>query len=153
MIPAKVTGKFSIRTVADIDPTKLSTLVTSFVEGEFAKLKSKNKLRCWCGDAGKPWLADVNHWNYKAGHRAIEKVFGCSPQYTREGGSIPITLTFEECLGRNVILLPMGRCDDGAHSTNEKLDSSNYIQGTKMLCAYLHEIAATNEKHKNASAA
>jgi Cys-Gly metallodipeptidase DUG1 len=32
--------------------------------------------------------------------------------------------------------------DDGAHSTNEKLDLSNYISGIKLLGAYLHEIAA-----------
>jgi Cys-Gly metallodipeptidase DUG1 len=40
------------------------------------------------------------------------------------------------------MLLPMGRGDDGAHSINEKLDKSNYIQGTKLLGTYLHEIAA-----------
>ena len=33
---------------------------------------------------------------------------------TREGGSIPVTLTFAEALGVNVLLLPMGRGDDGA---------------------------------------
>ncbi len=31
----------------------------------------------------------------------------------REGGSIPVTLTFAEALGVNVLLLPMGRSDDG----------------------------------------
>lgn len=32
----------------------------------------------------------------------------------REGGSIPVTLTFATSLGVNVLLLPMGRGDDGA---------------------------------------
>ena len=36
------------------------------------------------------------------------------PDLTREGGSIPVTLTFAESLGVNVLLLPMGRGDDGA---------------------------------------
>ena len=58
-----------------------------------------------------------------------------------QGGSIPVTLTFQEVLGKNVLLLPMGRSDDGAHSINEKLDKSNYIQGIKLLAAYLHEVA------------
>lgn len=48
---------------------------------------------------------------------------------TREGGSIPVVLTIAEALGVNVCLLPLGRADDGAHSTNEKLDRSNYIEG------------------------
>ncbi|KAJ2049301.1 Metallopeptidase M20, partial [Coemansia sp. S155-1] len=60
------------------------------------------------------------------------------------GGSIPVTLTFEENLGVNVLLLPMGAADDGAHSINEKIDKRNYIQGIKLLGAYLHEISVTD---------
>jgi hypothetical protein len=41
-------------------------------------------------------------------------VYKQAPDYTREGGSIPVTLTFAEALGVNVLLLPMGRGDDGA---------------------------------------
>jgi hypothetical protein len=29
-------------------------------------------------------------------------------------------------------------------STNEKLDRSNFIEGTKLLGTYLHEVAAAN---------
>jgi len=43
-----------------------------------------------------------------------QAVWGKDPNYTREGGSIPVTLTFAEALGVNVLLLPMGRGDDGA---------------------------------------
>lgn len=49
-------------------------------------------------------------------------VFGVEPDLTREGGSIPVTLTFQEATGKNVMLLPVGACDDGAHSQNEKFD-------------------------------
>jgi len=40
-------------------------------------------------------------------------VYKQAPDYMREGGSIPVTLTFAEALGVNVLLLPMGRGDDG----------------------------------------
>lgn len=66
---------------------------------------------------------------------------GIVPDFTREGGSIPITLTFEKELGVDVLLLPMGRGDDGAHSINEKLDVNNYINGCKTLGGYLHYYA------------
>jgi len=69
-------------------------------------------------------------------------VYKKTPDLTREGGSIPVTLTFAESLGVNVLLLPMGRGDDGAHSTNEKLDRSNFVEGTKLLGTYLYEVAA-----------
>jgi Cys-Gly metallodipeptidase DUG1 len=60
---------------------------------------------------------------------------------TREGGSIPVTLSFEQATGKNVLLLPMGSSTDAAHSVNEKLDKKNYIEGTKLLGAYLHYVA------------
>ena len=56
-------------------------------------------------------------------------VFGVEPDLTREGGSIPVTLTLQETTGKNVMLLPIGACDDGAHSQNEKIDRVNYVQG------------------------
>jgi len=55
--------------------------------------------------------------------------------------SIPVTLTFEQATGKNVLLLPMGSSTDGAHSINEKLDKRNYIEGIKLLGAYLHHVA------------
>ena len=55
--------------------------------------------------------------------------------------SIPVTLTFEQATGKNVLLLPMGSSTDAAHSINEKLDRRNYIEGTKLLGAYLHYVA------------
>jgi len=64
---------------------------------------------------------------------------------TREGGSIPVTLVFQEATGKNVLLLPMGSSDDGAHSQNEKIDTRNYIEGTKVMAAYLWEVAKITE--------
>lgn len=55
------------------------------------------------------------------------------PDMTREGGSIPVTLSFQNATNKNVMLLPMGACDDGAHSQNEKLNRSNFIQGVNVV--------------------
>jgi hypothetical protein len=42
-------------------------------------------------------------------------VHGVDPDMTREGGSIPITSVLEDSTGMNVLLLPLGACDDMAH--------------------------------------
>jgi len=142
VIPAKVIGKFSIRTVPFQDPTKIYSLTKNYVEAEFAKLGSKNKLVFEeAHPGGKSWLSDIDHWNYKAGSNAIKKVFGTEPDYTREGGSIPITLVFQDALDRNVMLLPIGASDDGAHSINEKINVSNFLNGIKLMGAYMYEVA------------
>ncbi|ESK84268.1 glutamate carboxypeptidase [Moniliophthora roreri MCA 2997] len=142
VIPAKVSGKFSIRLVPPQTPENVNPLVKKYIESEFAKLGTKNKCTLETDHGGKPWVADINHWNFEAAKAATRAVYKKEPDMTREGGSIPVTLTFAESLGVNVLLLPMGRGDDGAHSTNEKLDRSNFIEGTKLLGTYLYEVAA-----------
>ncbi|KAI0654149.1 CNDP dipeptidase [Cubamyces menziesii] len=142
VIPSTVSGKFSLRLVPPQTPETIEKLVVPYLEQEFAKLNSKNKIKIESMGGGKPWAADYKHWNYEAAIRATKAIYNRSPDLTREGGSIPVTLSFSESLGVNVLLLPMGRGDDGAHSTNEKLDRSNFIEGTKLLGTYLYEIAA-----------
>lgn len=141
VIPARVVGKFSIRTVPDQEPSVVTEKVRAYVDKLFGALGTKNSWSIECLHAGKCWVADVNHWNFVAAASAIHKVFGVAPDYTREGGSIPVTLTFQEALKKSVLLLPMGKSDDGAHSTNEKLDKKNYIEGIKLLATYLDEVS------------
>ncbi|KXL43157.1 hypothetical protein M433DRAFT_5923 [Acidomyces richmondensis BFW] len=141
VIPAKVVGKFSIRTVPDMEPAEVDKLVFAHVQKEFDKLKSKNKMKVFLQHSGKWWVASPKHWNFTAAAKAVEKVWNVKPDLTREGGSIPVTLTFEQATGKNVLLLPMGSSTDAAHSINEKLDRRNYIEGIKLLGAYLHYVA------------
>lgn len=141
VIPAKVIGKFSIRTVPNMEIDKTNEAVIKYVEDVFKKLNSKNTLKVYPQHCGKWWVASPKHWNFSAAAKATERVWGIPPDFTREGGSIPITLTFQEATGKNVLLLPMGSSTDGAHSINEKLDKKNYIEGIKLLGAYLHYVA------------
>nr|VWO99513.1 N/A [Ganoderma boninense] len=145
IIPASVSGKFSIRIVNPQTPELIELLVRAHLQKEFAKLESKNTLTITNIGDGMPWVTDPEDPNYEAASRATKArpflPFSLSYSYlTREGGSIPVTLTFADSLGVNVLLLPMGRGDDGAHSTNEKLDRSNFIEGSKLLGTYLYEL-------------
>ena len=161
VIPASVTGKFSIRLVSpsiprphcvlpdyvlwqvpDQTPDNINPLVEKYLKAEFAKLRSKNLFELEALHGGKPWVADVNHWNYRAAAKATEvrfladpaclpdgqtqAVYKRTPDLTREGGSIPVTLTFAEALGVNVLLLPMGRGDDGAQCV-PSFDFARYV--------------------------
>ncbi|MCJ1373801.1 hypothetical protein MMC20_005031 [Loxospora ochrophaea] len=141
VIPAKVIGKFSIRTVPDMEIEAVNDAVYKYINAEFAKMGSKNTCSVSLQHAGKWWVASPKHWNFEAAGKAVESVFGVKPDLTREGGSIPVTLTFEQATGKNVLLLPMGSSTDAAHSINEKLDRRNYVEGTKLLGAYLHYVA------------
>lgn len=55
---------------------------------------------------------NINDIIIVAAAKAVETVYKVKPDLTREGGSIPVTLSFQDALKKNVLLLPMGRGDD-----------------------------------------
>ncbi|KAI5736075.1 hypothetical protein M8J77_026337 [Diaphorina citri] len=145
VIPGKVVGKFSIRIVPNQTPQCVEKYVLDYLNELWKARNSPNKFKAYLLDSGKSWRTNPEHPNYVAAARATKYVYNVEPDLTREGGSIPITLTFEEVTGKNVLLLPMGASDDGAHSQNEKIDVRNYIEGTKLLAAYLYEVSKVTQ--------
>ena len=86
VIPAKVIGKFSIRTVPDMEIEAVNEAVYKHVKAKFAELGSKNTMKVYLQHAGKWWVASPKHWNFSAAGQAVEQVFGVKPDLTREGG-------------------------------------------------------------------
>ena len=157
VIPRKVKGKFSLRIVPNMHPTKVEELVRKHVYAEYQKLNSPNKINLIVDKAGFPWFRDPNAPNFQAASKATVRVHGVEPCLTREGGSIPITQVFEEVCDATCVLLPIGASDDGAHSQNEKIDRVNLINGIKTLACYIHELSMLpteqNAQQKAAAAA
>ncbi|XP_022083773.1 cytosolic non-specific dipeptidase-like [Acanthaster planci] len=141
VIPRKVTGKFSIRLVPHQSPVEIEQLVIKYLTDIHKARGSPNKMSVSVSLSGVSWLSDFNHPHYLAGRRAIQRVFGVEPDMTRDGCTIPVILALQNATNKNVMLLPMGACDDGAHSQNEKMNLSNYINGIKLLGAYFEEVA------------
>jgi Cys-Gly metallodipeptidase DUG1 len=94
VIPAKVIGKFSIRTVPDMEIDKVNEAVYKYCKEVFGKLGSKNKMSVESQHSGKWWVASPKHWNFSAASKAAEKVFGVKPDLTREGGRYVFNFLF-----------------------------------------------------------
>lgn len=141
VIPRKVAGKFSLRIVPNMEPSRVEELVRAHVAKQWAALGSPNKWNLVLDKAGFPWYRDPNVPNFKAAAAATVRVHGVEPCLTREGGSIPITQVFESVCDASCVLLPIGASDDGAHSQNEKINIRNYMNGMKTLSCYVDELA------------
>jgi len=73
IIPAKVSGKFSIRLVPPQIPENVGPLVVKYLHDEFAKFGSKDAMiRVENTHGGKPWVENHKHWNYEAAYRVTE---------------------------------------------------------------------------------
>ncbi|CAG7731743.1 unnamed protein product [Allacma fusca] len=146
VIPRKVIGKFSIRLVPNQTPDQVEKVVMAYIKEKWETRKSPNSMKIYLADDGVPaWTTNPFHPSYKAARTAVGYVFHTFPDMIREGGYMNQVLLLQETTKKNVLLLPMGASDDGAHSQNEKIDIRNYIEGTKVMAAYLYEVGQITE--------
>ena len=139
IIPAKALAKVSMRLVPNQDPDKIA--------------KAFAELRAWRSPRPGVEVEVIDHHGanpvlvprksdmMKAGMAALEQGFGAKPVFIREGGSIPIVGTFQECLKSPVLLLGYGLSTDNIHSPNEKFHLDNFWRGARTSAILMEEAA------------
>jgi acetylornithine deacetylase/succinyl-diaminopimelate desuccinylase-like protein len=135
VLPAVSMAKMSMRLVPEQDPDKIAALFEHYVRSIAPKTVELKVTRM---HGGKPWMTSFDNPFVQAAGRAIEKGFGRTPIFTREGGSIPVVSTFQQELGLPSVLFGVGLPDENAHAPNEKLDVSNFHNGI-IASAYLYD--------------
>jgi acetylornithine deacetylase/succinyl-diaminopimelate desuccinylase-like protein len=135
VIPAVAMSKISMRLVPDQEPDHIAELFEAYVKKVAPKTVEVKVTRM---HGGKPWMTDFDNKFVQAAGRAIEKGFGKTPVFNREGGSIPVVATFQEILGLPSVLFGVGLPDENSHAPNEKLDLGNFHGGI-IASAYLYD--------------
>jgi acetylornithine deacetylase/succinyl-diaminopimelate desuccinylase-like protein len=140
IIPAHAHAKISCRLVPDQDPQRIFECVRDRVhalapEGVHAELTLIH--------GGRPSLTPIDHPATRAAAECLRDVFGREPVYVREGGSVPVTASFESILGLPVVLLGFTPPDDQAHAPNESMRIDNYEGGTRTVVRYWDALART----------
>src|SRR5688572_13948658 len=135
VLPATAMAKVSMRLVPDQHPDK----VASLFEGYLRKVAPKTvELKVTRMHGGKPWMAEFDNKYVRAAGRAIERGFGKTPVFNREGGSIPVVSTFQQELGLPSVLFGVGLPDENANAPDERLDLGNFHNGV-IASAYLYD--------------
>ena len=140
VLPAVAMAKVSMRLVPNQDPNAIAQLFEAHVRDVAPKTVELKVTRM---HGGKPWMTSYDNPFVQAAGRAIEKGFGQTPVFTREGGSIPVVSTFQEELGLPSVLFGVGLPDENAHAPNEKLDVANFHNGVIASAILYQEIADT----------
>ncbi|HLF40440.1 MAG TPA: dipeptidase [Acidimicrobiia bacterium] len=117
IVPAAARAKVTFRLVADQDPAAVAAAFEAWARVQVpAGIDLDVRLDGWVG----PALTDVTHPGVGALRRAMTRVWGREPLFTRTGGSGP-----EEALGRvlgaPVLYLGVGLPDDRIHAPNERV--------------------------------
>jgi acetylornithine deacetylase/succinyl-diaminopimelate desuccinylase-like protein len=127
IIPSRATAKITCRLVPAMDPTKVLDALEAFLKSQCPpgiefEFKRFHGCEAFVFDPTSAWLT--------AAKRAIETAFGQPPVLFREGGSIPVVLSFKQILGLDTLLLGWGRNSDNLHSPDEHIHLDDFHRGT-----------------------
>ncbi|MCI3949713.1 MAG: acetylornithine deacetylase/succinyldiaminopimelate desuccinylase-like deacylase [Acidimicrobiales bacterium] len=138
IVPAGGHAKVTFRLVADQDPVEVADSFRRWVE---ARVPDGVEVTLTAHGAVAPALTPVEHPAVGALGRAIEKVWGRPPLFTREGGSGPEE-ALARLLGAPVLFLGVGLPDDRFHAPNERLVLDQFERGLLAAGELWHELAA-----------
>ena len=139
VIPARARAKVSMRLVPRQDPNKIYDSLATYLKGLETPGVALSLVKL--GQA-PPVLAGVDHPGITAARKAYVKSFGAEPVLVREGGSVPVTVDFQEALRPMLMLTGFGLPDDALHSPNEKMNLEQYHLGTEMVLHLMDELGA-----------
>lgn len=138
VIPSKAGAKLSMRLVPNQSCEKIDKLVTDFIMNN---VSSGVKVSVKSLHGTDPVIIPRNLKEMELAKKSIEKGFGKEPVFIREGGSIPVVVSFYKILNiQPILLLGWGNPDDGAHGPNEHFAIEDFKRGTKTAAFFIEEL-------------
>ena len=138
IVPSVASIKVTFRLVPDQDPAAIATAFDAWLAEQ---VPAGVQLVVIPMGGVAPALTPLDHPAVGAAARAIERVWGVAPAFTREGGSGP-----EESLGRvldaPVVFLGVGLPDDQIHAPNERIVLDQFWRGLLAVGELWFEFAA-----------
>jgi len=138
IIPSWASAKITMRLVPNMNPQEICDKIESYLQKLCPPTATLEVIKHGGGNPVQvstegPWL--------EAAGKAIEKVFGKKPFFTKEGGSIPIVETFKSVLGLDTLLIGFGQHDDNAHSPNERFLIKDFHRGCQTSAALIEKLS------------
>jgi acetylornithine deacetylase/succinyl-diaminopimelate desuccinylase-like protein len=125
IVPSRGRAKVTFRLVADQDPDEVTTAFRAWLS---ERTPDGVDLTVTPHGAVRPALTPVDHPAVAALCRTIERVWGQSPLFTREGGSGPES-ALTEILGAPLLFLGVGLPGDRIHAPNERMVMDQFWKG------------------------
>ncbi|WP_286229914.1 dipeptidase [Neobacillus mesonae] len=137
VIPNQAHAKITCRLVNNQYPEKIQDLIKRHLEEQAPQGCT---VSVSLGDTGNPFLTPIDSPMIQKAAEAYQDVYGKSPVYKREGGSIPIVSDFNQSLNAPVVLMGFGLPDENLHAPNEHFNLENFDKGILTICSFLEQL-------------
>jgi acetylornithine deacetylase/succinyl-diaminopimelate desuccinylase-like protein len=135
VLPSKASCKISTRLVPDQHPDDVAEQLRRYFA---ANTPPTMRLDFRPLHGGFPVLVDTTIPAMQAAAEAMEGVYGRTPFFTREGGSIPVVADFKRLLGLDTVLMGFGLDSDAIHSPNEHFGLDRFGEGIQAIIRFLN---------------
>lgn len=162
-IPSIAEAAISIRIVPGQQADDIVNSLTLFIEKQFGKMKSTNRLEMVVGSKANAWLGNPSNALFQTLERAVTKTWqersstskqngektpptaGTGniqhrPIYIREGGSIPAISFLEKEFKAPAAMFPCGQASDNAHLDNERIRIENLYAAKEVFGMVFSEL-------------
>ena len=134
IIPKDAHAKLSFRLVADQTPDAVLAALTGYVQ---ENTPDGITATVQLGHGVRPCRSPIDSKGVQAARRAMERAFGTSVLFTKEGGSGP-EADLADILAAPLVFVAVGLDADRIHAPNEYVDLSRLLRGAE-TAAYLWE--------------
>jgi acetylornithine deacetylase/succinyl-diaminopimelate desuccinylase-like protein len=134
VIPARATAKVSMRLVPDQDWKTILASLERYVD---ALTTPGVQIKVVVLGAAPPVVCNVDHAAAHALRAAYAEAFGRETTLVRVGGSIPVSVDFQQALGAPLMISGIPQADDAVHSPNEHLVVDNYHRGIEAVIRFI----------------
>jgi acetylornithine deacetylase/succinyl-diaminopimelate desuccinylase-like protein len=137
VIPARASAKVSMRLVPDQDwKPILASLEKQVQSATTPGVEVKVELL----SAAPPVTCRVDHPAAQALRAAYTEAFGKETALIRVGGSIPVSVDFQEAIGAPLVISGIAQSDSAVHSPNEHLVLDNYFRGIEAVIRFISKL-------------
>jgi acetylornithine deacetylase/succinyl-diaminopimelate desuccinylase-like protein len=134
VIPARASAKVSLRLVPNQDPA----VIRAAIEKQIQSLTTPGvKVSVEVLGSAPPVTCRVDNPAAKALRAAYSEAFGRDTALIRVGGSIPVSIDFQEAVGAPLVISGIGEADAAAHSPNERLSVDQYVRGIEAVIRFI----------------
>lgn len=138
VIPARASAKVSLRLVPDQD---WKTILASLEKQVEALTTPGVEIRVDLLGSAPPVVCGVDHAAARALRAAYSEAFGKETSLVRVGGSIPVSVDFQEAIGAPLVISGIPQADDAVHSPNEHLVVDHYHRGIEAVIRFICKLS------------
>jgi acetylornithine deacetylase/succinyl-diaminopimelate desuccinylase-like protein len=134
VIPARASAKVSMRLVPHQDWKQILAALEKYVR---ALTTPGVEVKVALLGAAPPVTCGVDHQPAQALRAAYKAAFGLDTALIRVGGSIPVSIDFQEAVGAPLVISGIAQADCAVHSPNERLVIDNYHRGIEAVIRFI----------------